>query len=366
MSFKLAFAFANAGFPIFPVNVFRRGQRWAKVPHVTDWANAATTDATLIEEWWLRWPLAMPGLPLERCGLVVVDADRHGGADGVALIHEMTLPAHPITTTKSGEHHWFKQPAQPVRFAQWAGGQVLGEGRFVVGYSVPVGEMPELPEIFREKAKPATTRNLDIVVSGHVDGLLEALRKMDPRDWNGEHDAWLGLLTGCKFVGIARDDFIEWSTKDPRYANDAKIIRRKWDSVVLKHGGAFWKALKERGIKVNRAGSARQQSVEDHGGRPSSITGRKPSNRNLHFQHATMKPRIDGLLARLQRLATEQELFNSACFMAELTPMPSRDARGLLEQAVKDTALWTSLGRDGVRKTIERGFAHIEEKASAK
>jgi hypothetical protein len=119
--------------------------------------------------------------------------------------------------------------------------------------------------------------------------------------------------------------------------------------------------LKQRGIKVR---SEKQQSVEDHGNRTSTLTGKKPSNRHLHFQHATMKPRIDGLLARLQRMASEQELFNSACFMAELTPMPPRDARGLLEQAVKDTALWQQLGRDGVRKTIERGFAHIERKAT--
>jgi hypothetical protein len=366
----LALAFAEAGFAVFPVNVFRRGKRWAKVPHVTDWANAATTDPSVIAEWWLRWPLAMPGLPLERCGLVVVDADRHGGADGVALIRSMTLPPHPIVATKSGEHHYFRQPAQPVRFLQWKGGQVLGEGRFVVGYALPVGEMPELPEVFcAGEAKRSISRNLDSVVSPHVDGVLEALRKMDPRDWNGEHDAWLGLLTGCKFVGIAPDDFIEWSTQDPRYAGDAEIIRMKWDSVVLKHGGAFYAALKQRGIKVNRTGSARQSAgqhtVEDHGGRPSSITCKKPSNRHLHFQHATMKPRIDGLLARLQRMASEQELFNSACFMAELTPMPSRDARGLLEQAVKDTALWAQLGRDGVRKTIERGFQHIETKSSA-
>jgi hypothetical protein len=144
-----ALAFAREGFAVFPVNVFRRGQRWAKVPHVTDWANAATTNTNVIGEWWLRWPLAMPGLPLERCGLVVVDADRHGGADGVALIREMTLPPHPIVATKSGEHHYFKQPEQPVRFAQWAGGQVLGEGRFVVGYALPEGECPELPEVFR-------------------------------------------------------------------------------------------------------------------------------------------------------------------------------------------------------------------------
>jgi hypothetical protein len=167
-------------------------------------------------------------------------------------------------------------------------------------------------------------------------------------------------MTACKAVGIAREEFIAWSIRDPDYADDAEIIARKWDSAVPKHSGAFYAALKQRGIRVR---SGRPNTDEDHGGRTLTLSGTKRSNRDFHFQHPTMKPRIDGLLARLQRMASEQELFNSACFIAELTSMPQRDARGLLEQAVRDTALWAQLGRDGVRKTIERGFAHIERKA---
>ena len=144
MTRKLALAFAEAGFPVFPVNVFRRAERWRKVPYVADWANAATTDPDKIAEWWMQWPLAMPGLPLERCGLCVVDADRHGGADGVATLCELgELPPHPITTTKSGgEHHFFRAPG--FTFSKWAGGEVLGIGRFVVGYSVPEGSQRQV------------------------------------------------------------------------------------------------------------------------------------------------------------------------------------------------------------------------------
>jgi hypothetical protein len=133
------------------------------VPHVKYWAQAATTNPDVIAEWWMRWPLAMPGVPLERCSLVVVDCDRHGGADGVAALRELgELPPHPITTTKSGgEHHWFRQPAQPIRFTQWAGGEVLGEGRFVVGYAVPEGEIPELPDVFgRSERNPRSVVSL--------------------------------------------------------------------------------------------------------------------------------------------------------------------------------------------------------------
>jgi hypothetical protein len=51
-------------------------------------------------------------------------------------------------TKSGGEHHWFRQPAVPIRFVKWAGGEVLGNGRFVVGYAVPEGPIPELPEVF--------------------------------------------------------------------------------------------------------------------------------------------------------------------------------------------------------------------------
>jgi hypothetical protein len=156
---KLALAFAAASYPVFPVDVFwdDERKRWRKVPCIKEWERRATTNPILIEWWWAKWPLAVPGVPLGRCGKVVVDADRHpGGSDGVALFHELDrtrgpFPVHPFNYTKSGgEHHWFSQPATPVRYGKWAGGEVLGHGRFVVGYAVPEGECPELPGVFRQ------------------------------------------------------------------------------------------------------------------------------------------------------------------------------------------------------------------------
>jgi hypothetical protein len=68
----------------------------------------------------------------------------------------------------------------------------------------------------------------------------------------------------------------------------------------------------------------------------------------------------------LQRHDTERDLFSAACLFAEIraeygVPKPS-DAMKLLEQAAKDNGLRAKLGRDGVRKTIERAFRHVEEK----
>ena len=34
-------------------------------------------------------------------------------------------------------------------------------------------------------------------------------------------------------AGIAQDVFIEWSTSDPQYADDAEIISRRWESLTV-------------------------------------------------------------------------------------------------------------------------------------
>jgi hypothetical protein len=83
-----------------------------------------------------------------------------------------------------------------------------------------------------------------------VSNLTAALNEIDPCEFNGEHDWWFELLMGAKFVGVGLDDFIEWSTQDPDYADDADIIECKWHSITPRHGGAFWRELSVRGIKI--------------------------------------------------------------------------------------------------------------------
>ena len=34
-------------------------------------------------------------------------------------------------------------------------------------------------------------------------------------------------------AGIAQDVFIEWSTSDPQYGDDAETISRRWESLTL-------------------------------------------------------------------------------------------------------------------------------------
>ena len=243
-----------------------KGYRWLKRPHIVEWSTAATCDLALIEEWFLRWPLAVPGIPLKRMGWVVVDCDRHReGQDGPAEFAALgPFPEHPIVATAGGgEHHYFLQPAQPaqrVTLSRWAGGEVLGDGRFVVGYSVPAAPEVVVPEVFQGKKRlvdasaAGSSKNLMSGVRGGVGAasLTEALRKLNPVGWRGQRDQWLMLMNACKFVGVARDDFVGWSVGDPVYAGDENEIAAQWESLSPQHGGALWAALKAAGITVTK------------------------------------------------------------------------------------------------------------------
>ncbi len=65
--------------------------------------------------------------------------------------------------------------------------------------------------------------------------MLEALAPEDFRD----HGAWLTLMQACHHstAGAGRQEFVEWSTRDPGYADHAGIIGRRWDSLHA-DGGA--------------------------------------------------------------------------------------------------------------------------------
>jgi hypothetical protein len=168
---ETALQFAAHGVPIFPVRVYRVGDRWRKEPHIKDWAARATTDKATIEAWWRTWPNAFVGVPLERVGLVVIDADRHGdGPDGVTALSAIDLPPHQFVITMSnGEHHFFCQPAPPIRSARWHGGEVLGHGRFVVAHALEpfITPAPVLPPDLLDRLPKAQVAKAQINNTHH-------------------------------------------------------------------------------------------------------------------------------------------------------------------------------------------------------
>jgi hypothetical protein len=163
----------KAGFAIFPARVHWKDGRWKKNPIGSGW-QIGTTDPERVRLLWRRHSSAVPGIALRRAGLVVIDADRHGGPDGVAAFDKLIaehggLPIGPITATAGGGFHYiFKQPdGKPLGnhdgVLHGQGINVRGCGGWIVGPGAvcPDGSMwrtadgsPSLIEAFRNGTVP--------------------------------------------------------------------------------------------------------------------------------------------------------------------------------------------------------------------
>jgi hypothetical protein len=343
--FESALQFAAHSVPIFPVRVYRVGEHWRKQPHIRDWSARATTSAAQIEEWWRNWPDAVVGVPLARVGLVVIDADRHGGPDGVAALQAIELAPHPIVTTMSnGEHHFFRQPAPPIDFIAWEGGQVLGHGRMVVAYDLapfitpapvlPMDLLDRLPKTIRPQGGPQQ----GCVPETCCGGLLDALRQMNPCDWSGQNEEWFKLMTACRWVGISCADFIAWSIGDPDYANHAPEIARRWRSLRPKNGGSLRAALIARGIRPPQ----------------------QPSVGHPHQATIDWRARLNSVLNKLQTKPDGDMLFWAGCRVAEIMadtgkPQPSVAMELLVGR------VWSVIERKEAVRVIGNAFSCVEK-----
>jgi hypothetical protein len=317
------------------------------------------------------WPSApLVGVPTgARNNFDVLDIDGDAGRAWYERNYD-AIPQTRAHSTQRGMHLLFVHaPGLHCSTSEIAPGiDVRTEGGYAIYWpreglpieDVAVAEWPEwlLQEAMAPKKRETRQRGYlskylsqqhDVVV---VRDRTEALRKLDPCLWNGKHDEWFELLMGCKAAGIDREDFVEWSTGDPDYADDADIIRVKWDSVEPKHAGAFFAALKAQGIKVHRAANRANRYLL------AEVPASSPATRNR-------QSRIRVLLRNLERKGREDFLFWTSCVVAEMVaegwPRPTVGRR-LLEEACKRNGLWHDLGPDGCSQTITNAFRHVEEK----
>lgn len=110
-----------------------------KHPRINAWQKSATTDKTVIENWWRRWPTANVCIATGAAsGIVVLDVDpRHGGAASLEALEREhgPLPLTPtVRTGGGGFHYFFSHPGGRVlnRVNVLPGVDVRGDGGFVV------------------------------------------------------------------------------------------------------------------------------------------------------------------------------------------------------------------------------------------
>jgi len=97
---------AEGGFSVFPCGQDRKP--------LVKWRDVSTSDPKLVRLWWDRWPDAIPAIDCGKSGLVVIDADRHGGPDGVAAFealaekHGLPEGVPVVETPRQGQHFYFR------------------------------------------------------------------------------------------------------------------------------------------------------------------------------------------------------------------------------------------------------------------
>lgn len=298
---------ARAGLFVFPCQA---GGAKAKQPMpFLKWRDASTTDERQILQWWRKWPDAAPALDLAKCGLVVIDADRHGEDDGVEAfgqlmaVHGFDPDSAPLVATPNhGNHHFFRQPAGKQlgngRGALPDGVDVRGHGGYVVApgavmadgrtYELfgDLGNAPELPawlvgiiEAKREARPASPTPRAPSAPAG--DEIEELLSFVSP-DLN-YHD-WLAVLMALHAAGASVDLADAWSAKGSKYKG-----RREID--------AKWRSFKRDGITIRTLA----QIAEQHGADLAAIASKYnlPSFDPIEAAQAARRliERHDGTLA---------------------------------------------------------------------
>lgn len=195
---------------------------------------------------------------------MVLDVDPRNFPEGRDSLAELVadtsldLTVCPHGHTGSGGHHyWFRKPADVQvldSLGDYPGVEFKSHGRQVVapGSIHPNGtiyrwddlapfpeEAPQVPESLLHLIRRPTRAHGEAAGFGELtpEMLATTLEHLDAEDFQ-DHDLWLNLMMACHHAtaGEGRQEFIDWSTQDAEYQDDAWIIGRRWDSLHAQAG----------------------------------------------------------------------------------------------------------------------------------
>jgi len=225
-------------------------------------------------------------------GQMVIDVDPRNFKDGNDSFGDLCLDlgldaaAWPHVVTGSGGHHYYMTKPSDVPVLDsldgYPGVEFKSKGRQVVsaGSIHPeTGKLYEFdfagPELSEAPVVPTLLLNLirrpqrDHTSSGggqytqeQVAAMLDAL---DPTDF-ATYDKWLTLIMACHHAsnGDARSEFLEWSSRDPAYADRDFENGRKWDSLHSDAGSRVtYRTLNKFLIDAGKEKAIPRDAVED-------------------------------------------------------------------------------------------------------
>jgi hypothetical protein len=330
-----------------------------------------------------HWPLV--GVPTG-ISFSVLDID----LDGLSWLASANLPPTRIHITRSGGQHLLFRHRQGLRTSKGQiakGVDVRGEGGFVIwwpreGLAVEDRPLADWPEGLGRALRKRNSPSVNAPALGQHEDALAALLKLDPLNYR-DHDDWLRVMMAAHAAGIAPDVFIEWSTSDPEYSDDAEVIERRWESLAV-DGNAngrvtAWALLVEARAaeleryffnpRAHRFSMAHQHSTwgvpsTERTTEPTELTERTT---RLFEPTQNLKLRMTGLLRMVERAKDAERkptVFRVACVAREIIAegkLHPRIAIGLLREACKVNRLWQE-DRELCCRTIAAGFLTVERK----
>ncbi len=175
---QAALAAAQAGYPVFPIRLWRDEEGKLQKTPLVKWTQESTTDPDHLLKIW-SFKANAYGIDTGKAGLALVDLDTHNGQDGPGQWAKL-LPDAPQTltvqTASGGQHVYYRDPSGEIRNSasvladgvdiRGNGGLVVGPGSEFDGLTYrtsdggplpPIEELPEAPEALRALLKSRAT-----------------------------------------------------------------------------------------------------------------------------------------------------------------------------------------------------------------
>ena len=234
-----------------------------KVPWVKDWRTSKFSLSYIIDHIGKGHNI---GFLLGDKDLVVDVDPRNGGLEGLKVLEEdlgyALEDVCPTVVTGSGGFHFYFKKSDTVKYKEYVerygkgvefktvGRQVVIPGSLHPGESQDIDAMHQgSPYVFEDlglefKNTPITPFELEKQIiressdSSADSGLMscesvsELLAQIPVEEYD-DNSSWLELMMSVHFAtdGAAIEEFLEWSTSDPKYANDHQQIRYRWNSL---------------------------------------------------------------------------------------------------------------------------------------
>lgn len=271
--------------PIHPWNKMIKGKTRGKTPIHSDWTTRKYKPNSHVD--WINKGYNL-GYRIPADELVVdMDPRNYKGEDCETLIAELfgyfdfeeLIENLPVVKTGGGGYHIYcKLPdgqdylELKETLEEYPGVEFKRKGRQVLcaGSKHPEGEYytwlhesesSELPSSVLSKIKrQGKIRSNDYTSgAGCLSGMsLQELilSKLDPAEYD-DNDSWFPLLCAAHHAtaGDGCDEFVEWSTQDPKYATEENTIRSRWESLWEKDNsitvGTLIQELEKKGEETS-------------------------------------------------------------------------------------------------------------------